>query len=81
MREIRSVRDGWAEIEMIETGLLRQMSVQESVAEWVGLQRAFEAQLQETAPFFAAERRAGLAELQSRLQRLVDWQARDGQSV
>ncbi len=44
------------------------------------LQAAFEPQLRATATLFAEERRAALAELQTRLARLAEWQARDGPS-
>jgi hypothetical protein len=78
MRELSSLRDGWVEIEQMETRLLRKMTIQENLADWLVLQRAFETQLQETSTLFAADRRAALAELQVRLQRLADWQAKRG---
>jgi hypothetical protein len=78
MQGLDTLREGWAEIDEIETRLLRRMTIQESLADWLALQRAFEAQLLETALLFAEERRAALAELQARLRRLADWQADRG---
>jgi hypothetical protein len=69
------------DIQEIDTLLLRQMSIQESVQQWLALQAAFEAQLQETEALFAPERRAALAELQARLQRLAEWQAVHDESL
>ena len=78
MQDLKSLRDGWKEVEEIETHLLRQMTVQASLADWLALQKAFEFQLKKTELLFAAERRAALAELQSRLHRLTDWQNNRG---
>ena len=66
------VRDGWDEIEAEETRLLRQMTVQESLRQFLALQRAFEPQLQQTESLFRAERLAYLEELQRRLARLAE---------
>lgn len=81
MYPLSSHRQGWDEIQEIETNLLRQMSVQESLQYLLKLQVTFEKQLQETDHLFAAERRAALAELQSRLLRLAKWQALHGNTV
>ena len=50
--------------------LLRQMTVQESLLQYLALQRAFEPHLRRTEAVFRAERLAYLAELQRRLSRL-----------
>lgn len=81
MRELASLREGWDEVEAIEARLLRAMSVQESLAQWLHLQQAFEYQLQQTAELFAPERRQALAELQDRLRKLAEWQRKHGKSV
>lgn len=73
--DLRRVREGWDEIEAEETRLLRQMTVQESLAHWLALQRAFEPQLRETESLFRADRLAYLAELQRRLAKLEEWRA------
>jgi hypothetical protein len=54
-----------------ETRFLRTMTIQESLEQWLQLQRAFEWQLQQTAGIFEPDRRAALVELQKRLQCLV----------
>ncbi len=81
MRELATLREGWDEVEKIETQLLRAMSVQESLAHWLRLQEAFEYQLQQTAELFAPARRKALAELQARLHRLAEWQREHGITV
>ncbi len=75
MRELSTLRQGWDAMEAEETRLLRSMTVQESMRQWLALQQAFEGQLQETAPLFSQERREALAELQLRLLRLAEQQA------
>lgn len=81
MRELAALREGWDEIEKIETQLLRAMSVQESLAHWLRLQNTFEHQLQQTAGLFAPARREALIELQNRLHRLAEWQKKHGKPV
>lgn len=76
MRPLSSLREGWEEIEAEETRLLRQMTIQESVARYLALQREFEPQLQATEEFFREERLQHLAELQRRLRRLEEWKQR-----
>ena len=75
MRDLSSVREGWEAAEEAKWESLRALTVQESLEIWLGLQQAFEPQLQETAPIFAEDRRQALVELQDRLQRLARWQA------
>lgn len=70
------MREGWDEIEGVETRLLRQMTAQESLRHYLALQRAFEPQLQQTEPLFRAERMAYLEELQRRLAKLKDISAK-----
>ncbi len=81
MRTLSSLREGWDAFEEEETRLLRAMTVQESMRQWLMLQEAFEPQLQQTAALFAPERWAALAELQARLRRLAEWQEQHGQLV
>ncbi len=71
--DLRRARQGWEHVEAKETRLLRQMTVQESLAHWLTLQRAFEPQLRETEHLFRAERMAYLEELQRRLAVLERW--------
>jgi hypothetical protein len=72
MSDLSILREGWDSIQKEETRLLRAMTVQESLKQWLQLQQAFEWQLQQTAKFFESERRAALVELQNRLQCLVE---------
>jgi len=67
------VRQGWDQVKAEETRLLRQMTVQESLACWLALQRAFEPHFRETESLFRAERLAYLEELQRRLAKLEEW--------
>ncbi|PKO21109.1 MAG: hypothetical protein CVU38_16450 [Chloroflexi bacterium HGW-Chloroflexi-1] len=78
MRELSALREGWDAFEAEETRLLRGMTVQESMRQWLMLQEAFEHQLQQTAGLFGPERQAALVELQERLQRLAEWQREHG---
>ena len=66
MQELGALREGWDAVEAEETRLLQSMTVQESVHQWLALQRTFEPQLQQTAVLFAPERQAALAQLQLR---------------
>jgi hypothetical protein len=72
VHDLSILREGWDSLRREETLLLRATTVEESIRQWVVLQTAFEWQLQQTAPLFAQERWTALAELQARLQRLVD---------
>ncbi len=81
MRGLSALREGWEAIEAEETRLLRALTVQESIRQWLSLQRSFETQLQQTAALFELERQTALAQLQDRLHRLADWQEQHGESA
>jgi len=81
MRDLSALREGWETLEVEETRLLRSMTIQESIRQWLILQRSFEAQLQQTAALFGPERQAALAQLQARLRRLAEWQEQHGKSA
>ncbi len=81
MRELKALRQGWDAIVEEETRLLRDLSVQGGMRALLQLQETVEPQMQQTAHIFAPDRWAALAELQSRLRRLAEWQAQNGQSV
>jgi hypothetical protein len=74
MRKLSTLREGWEMVEAEEIRLLQRMTIQESVRDWLMLQRSFEAQLQQTAAIFGPERQAALAQFQARLLRLAEWQ-------
>jgi len=79
MRELSTLREGWETVEAEETRLLRGMTTQDSIRQWLILQRSFEAQLQQTAAIFGPERRATLAQLQARLRLMAEWQEQHGE--
>ena len=79
MRDLSAVRQGWGEVERAGTHLFRGMTAQESFRQWLELQEVFEPQLRETSALFGPERQLALAELQSRLRRLAEWQQRHGE--
>ena len=79
MRELSALREGWEAVEAVETRLLRGLTAQESIRQWLILQRSCEAQLQQTAAIFGPERQAALAQLQARLRRMAEWQEQHGE--
>ena len=81
MRELKALREDWNIYAADETRLLQALSVEESMRQLLLLQETLEPQLQQTAHLFAADRWAALAAVQSRLQRLAEWQVQHGQSV
>jgi hypothetical protein len=72
VEDLSVLREGFNSLQKEEILLLRAMTIEESIRQWVELQTAFESQLQQTASLFERDRQAALAELQARLQRLVD---------
>ncbi len=78
VRDLSAARQGWEEIERAEARLSYRVTAQESLRRWLEMQRIFEPQLRGTAALFGPERRSALAELQSRLRRLAEWQERHG---
>jgi hypothetical protein len=70
MNNLPSLREGWDSIQQEETRLLRTMTIQESIEQWLVLQAAFEWQLEQSAHIFAKDRHNSLIELQNRLQQL-----------
>ncbi len=70
VENLRRIREGWDEVEAEKARLLRQMTVRESLLQYLALQRAFEPHLRRTEAIFRAERLAYLAAFQRRLSRL-----------
>ena len=79
MRDLSTVRQGWEQVEQAEARLRDSMTAQKSLCRWLELQRIFRPQLRDTAALFGPERQSALAELQSRLRRLAEWQERHGE--
>ena len=67
MKALSQVREGWAEIETVETQLLHDLSIEDGVRQVLELQRGFEAQLQQTEAVFRQPRNQALIQLQTRL--------------
>ena len=67
MKALSQVRGGWAEIETVETQLLRDLSIEDGVRQVLELQRGFEAQLQQTEAVFRQPRNQTLIQMQARL--------------
>ena len=74
MRGLKTLREGWDKVQAEEAALSKNMTVYESVRQYLILYNTFASQLQETEPIFRPEREAYLAELQQRLQRVAEWQ-------
>ncbi len=69
-----TIRDErWEALERERIRLLRQMTVQEGIQQYLALQRALEPQFQQTEALFRPQRMAYLAELQERLAQLERW--------
>jgi hypothetical protein len=79
VRDLRAVRQGWAEVVRTEAHLFWSISEQESFRQWLQLQQVFEPQLRDTSALFAPDRQSALAELQTRLRRIAEWQERHGE--
>lgn len=64
-------QQGWAEIEALETQLLRQLTIEEGIQQFLALQREFEPQLQATEETFRQPRIQAMIQLQARLAALT----------
>lgn len=73
MKDLGRVREGWEALEAERVRLLRRMTIQESVAQYLALQQALEPQFRQTEALFRPQRMAYLAQLQERLARLDRW--------
>lgn len=76
MRKLSEARTGWDVMEAEETRLLRAMTIEESLAVYAKLQRAWEPHLRATEAEFRPMRFEYLRELQERLMRLEIWKRR-----
>ncbi len=70
MDDLQRLRYGWDGMEAEETRLLRQLTVPESIAQFLALQTEFEPWLQETEAIFRTQRFEAIANLQQRLLKL-----------
>ncbi|HEU4390960.1 MAG TPA: hypothetical protein VFV34_24355 [Blastocatellia bacterium] len=82
MRELKTLREGWDEIEREELRLAGELTIEESVRIFVSLCEALEPQMRETEELFRRDREAYLTELQARLRRFEEWRKQqDGTST
>ena len=72
MEKSRGSQDQFSDLQHEQTLKLQGLTLQEGIRQWLQLQMAFEGQLQQSAAYFTEDRRKALAELQIRLNRLVD---------
>ena len=70
MRDLSELRNGWDEREMMETELLRRLTLSEGIGQLDRLYREFRSELEETEELYRPERLDAMAELQRRLLRL-----------
>ena len=67
MMDLSRARQDWTEIEVIKTQLLRQLTLEQGMQQYLALQSEFEPQLQETEGGFRQQRIHALTQLQARL--------------
>ena len=70
MRDLSTVRDGWEAVEAEETRLLRALTVEQGLRDFLVVQVTCEPQFQLTDALFRPDREARLVDLQKRLRRL-----------
>lgn len=70
MIDLRRTRQDWREIEALETQLLRRLTVQQGMQQYLALQREFEPQLLATEGVFRQQRIHALMQLQASLEAL-----------
>lgn len=80
MRDLKTLREGWDEVEREERRLADHLTLEQSVRIFLSLCAAMEPLMKETEALFRRDREAYLTELQARLRRLEDWrqQQQDG---
>ena len=67
MMDLSQARQDWTEIDAIKTQLLRHLTLEQGMQQYLALQREFEPQLQETEGIFRQQRIDALTQLQARL--------------
>ena len=71
LMDLSQHQQGWAEIEALETQLLRQLTIEQGIQQFLALQREFEPQLQATEETFRQPRIQAMIQLQARLTALT----------
>lgn len=67
MMHLSQARQDWTEIDALETQLLRHLTLEQGMQQYLALQREFEPQLQQTEGIFRQQRIDALTQLQARL--------------
>ena len=78
MKELKTLREGWADRAAEEAKISPTLSIQKSVQQFFALYQTFASQFKETEDIFGPERCAHLLEFQYRLKRIADWQLKHG---
>ncbi|MCI0564759.1 MAG: hypothetical protein MN733_40345, partial [Nitrososphaera sp.] len=73
MRDLKTLREGWHEIESFESELLRNITIQEKVQDYLDLLDEFGEWDEATETHYQAEREEALLEIQRRLVRLEQY--------
>jgi hypothetical protein len=82
MRDLKTLREGWNEIEREELRIAEDLTIEQGLRIFVSLCEALAPQMRETEELFRADREAYLTELQARLRRLEEWrQQQDGSTT
>ena len=76
MRDLKTHRQGWEEMEREERRFADELTIAKSVSIFLSLCDTMAPLLKETEELFRHEREAYLTELQARLRRLDAWQHR-----
>ena len=75
MRDLKTMREGWSEIERLERSIEPDLTIGQSANIFRSLYRTAAPFLAETEGLFRARREAELIEFQARLRRLDEWKA------
>lgn len=78
MQDVKRWRESWAEVEAFETELIRKMTIQEKVQEYLDLMAETWMWKPEVEADYQAEREAMLIALQKRLRKIGRYEAKYG---
>ena len=78
MRDLKTHRQGWDEVEREERRLADDLTIEQSVRIFISLCDSMAPLMKETEELFRPEREAYLIELQERLRRLEAWRRQHG---
>jgi hypothetical protein len=80
MRDLRTLREGWDEVEKEERRLAELLTIEQSVKIFIMLCDSLTPLMDETEELFRGDREAYLTALQARLRRFDEWQRQDGET-